>query len=213
VQALAHAMAAASPTSPTSPASADSPAAAPTAPPASGPPAVGVAPARGPVLVMAGSLSPVTAEQVRAAVSFDKLWLDPQALVAQPAARSEAARRITALLREGRHVLACTVAPGEAGPQRVDARALAMAGGAVLAEVLAAMPLSRVGVAGGDTSSHAVQALDAWGLSYLATAAPGVALCRLHSDNPALDGTEIALKGGQMGTADTFERLVHGHVA
>jgi uncharacterized protein YgbK (DUF1537 family) len=234
VQALAHAMADASSGSPTWPAAPAAPAsatssgpeasltspelaaplpAAPTAPQAAGPRAVGVAPARGPVLVMAGSLSPVTAEQVRAAVSFDKLWLDPQALVADPAARAEAGRRITALLREGRHVLACTVAPGDAGPQLVDARALAIAGGAVLAEVLAAMPLARVGVAGGDTSSHAVQALDAWGLSYLAAVAPGVALCRLHSDNPTLDGTEIALKGGQMGTADAFERLVHGHRA
>jgi uncharacterized protein YgbK (DUF1537 family) len=80
----------------------------------------------------------------------------------------------------------------------------------VLAGVLAATPLTRVGVAGGDTSSHAVQALDAWGLSYQAALAPGVALCRLHSEHPALDGLEIALKGGQMGGEDFFERLVHG---
>ncbi|KQP18449.1 four-carbon acid sugar kinase family protein [Pseudorhodoferax sp. Leaf267] len=166
-----------------------------------------MAPARGPVLVLAGSLSPVTAEQVQAATSYEKLWLDPQALVAQPQARSEAAQRITALLRAGRHVLACTVAPGQAGPHAIDARALAMAGGALLAEVLTTMPLARVGVAGGDTSSHAVQALDAWGLSYMAAVAPGVALCRVHSDHPALDGMEIALKGGQMGTPDLFERL------
>jgi uncharacterized protein YgbK (DUF1537 family) len=102
------------------------------------------------------------------------------------------------------------VAPGQCAPQAIDTRALALAGGSLLAEVLRAVPLARVGVAGGDTSSYAVQALDAWGLSYLAAAAPGVALCRLHSDDAALDGTEIALKGGQMGTPDLFERLVHG---
>lgn len=31
----------------------------------------------------------------------------------------------------------------------------------MLAKVLAAVPLRRIGVAGGDTSSHGVQALDA----------------------------------------------------
>jgi uncharacterized protein YgbK (DUF1537 family) len=76
--------------------------------------------------------------------------------------------------------------------------------------VLALAPLARIGVAGGDTSSHAVQALDAWGLSYLAALGAGTALCRLHSDSPALDGTEVMLKGGQMGGEDVFERLVHG---
>lgn len=149
---------------------------------------------------------------MRNATSYETIWLDPQALVGQAGYCTDAARRITALLRAGRHVLACTVASGQDGgaPQAIDARALALAGGALLADVLLAVPLARVAVAGGDTSSHAVQALDAWGLSYLAAVAPGVALCRLHSDNAGLDGTEIALKGGQMGTPDLFERLVHG---
>lgn len=179
------------------------------APPAS----AAVAAARGPVLALAGSLSPVTARQVAAARSFETVWLDPQRLVASPRARTEAIGLIAALLAQGRHVLACTVRPGAApaSDTGVPARALARVGGALLAGVLAAVPLSRVGVAGGDTSSHAVQALDAWGLSYRAPLAPGVALCRLHSESPGLDGLELALKGGQMGGEDFFERLVHGN--
>ncbi len=172
-----------------------------------------VAPARGPVLALAGSLSPVTARQVAAARSFETVWLDPQRLVIDARARTEAIGLVSALLAQGRHVLACTVRPGTAPAtdSGVSARALAMAGGELLAGVLAAVPLSRVGVAGGDTSSHAVQALDAWGLSYRAPLAPGVALCRLHSDAVQLDGLELALKGGQMGGEDFFERLVHGN--
>jgi uncharacterized protein YgbK (DUF1537 family) len=172
-----------------------------------------VSPARGPVLVLAGSLSPVTARQVAAARSFETVWLDPQRLVIDARARTEAIGRVCALLAQGRHVLACTVRPGAApvSDTGVSARALARAGGELLAGVLAATPLTRVGVAGGDTSSHAVQALDAWGLSYRASLAPGVALCRLHSESPGLDGLEIALKGGQMGGEDFFERLVHGN--
>ncbi|RCW63798.1 four-carbon acid sugar kinase family protein [Pseudorhodoferax soli] len=173
-------------------------------------PSPAVAPARGPVFVLAGSLSPVTAEQVQAAHSYEKLWLDAPALASEAAYRAQAAQRIAALLRQGRHVLACTVAPQQSGPQPLDARALALAGGALLAQVLAAQPLARVGVAGGDTSSLAVQALPAWGLSYAGAVAPGVSLCRMHSDDATLHGSEIALKGGQMGTPDLFERLVHG---
>jgi uncharacterized protein YgbK (DUF1537 family) len=79
--------------------------------------------------------------------------------------------------------------------------------------VLATAPLKRVGIAGGDTSSHGVQALDAWGLSYAADMGAGASLCWVHSDDATLDGMEIMLKGGQMGTVDVFERLVHGDVA
>ncbi len=172
-------------------------------------PAQRVAPASGPVLVLAGSLSPVTARQVAAARSFDTVWLDPQALAeAAPAHLDAVARQVLALLAQGRHVLACTAQNAPAAG--VSARALAQAGGALLTRVLAAMPLRRVGVAGGDTSSLAVQALDAWGLSFVATLSPGASLCRLHSDVPDLDGCEILLKGGQMGDEDVFERLVHG---
>ncbi len=85
---------------------------------------------------------------------------------------------------------------------------LGRGGGRLLAAVLARVPLARAGVAGGDTSSHAVLGLDAWGLSFVRRLAPGVSLCRLHSDRPGLDGLELMLKGGQMGDDDLFERLL-----
>ncbi|MDQ0570436.1 uncharacterized protein YgbK (DUF1537 family) [Variovorax paradoxus] len=172
-----------------------------------------VAPARGPVLVLAGSLSPVTARQVAAAQSFDTVWLDAPMLAQRDAATlARHARDIVNELSRGRNVLACT-RPAEAQMPPVagfDAQALARAGGDLLARVLAMVPLQRVGIAGGDTSSHGVQALDAWGLSYVADMGAGASLCQVHSDHPALDGMEIMLKGGQMGSADVFERLVHG---
>ena len=177
------------------------------------PAAMPLKPARGPVLALAGSLSPVTAAQVAAAKSFETLWLDPQRLCESEQFLADCAERMALSLREGRHVLACTVHPGTAPSMdsNISGRALALAGGRLLRRVLAAAAgVTRVGVAGGDTSSHAVQALDAWGLSYLAAVSPGVSMCRVHSDQPALDGLEIALKGGQMGTTDLFERLVSG---
>lgn len=172
----------------------------------------GVAPAQGPVLVLAGSLSPVTARQVAAAQSFDIVWLDAQKLAQRDAAAlADHADAITRSLALGHNVLACTRSPN-AAPQgnALDAQALARAGGDLLAKVLATTPLKRIGVAGGDTSSHGVQALDAWALSYVADMGAGASLCRVHSDDARLDGMEVMLKGGQMGAVDVFERLVHG---
>ncbi|MES2976032.1 MAG: four-carbon acid sugar kinase family protein [Pseudomonadota bacterium] len=169
--------------------------------------------ASGPVLVLAGSLSPVTARQVEAAVSYEKFWINPVQLATDARYLEDSATAVTARLREGRSVLACTVEPGapeQAGTSEVASRDIALAGGRLLARILAQAPLRRVGVAGGDTSSLGVQALDAWGLSYLATLSPGAALCRLHSDTPGLDGMEILLKGGQMGDTGLFEQLLHG---
>ena len=174
-----------------------------------------IAPARGPVLVLAGSLSPVTTRQVAAAQSFDIVWLDaPRLAQFDPATLERHAKEIAHGLARGCNVLACTrPADRKVAEAELDAQALARAGGELLAKVLAKVPLQRVGIAGGDTSSHAVQALDAWGLSYVADMGAGASLCRVHSDNPAIEGMEIMLKGGQMGSEDVFERLAHGATA
>jgi len=153
--------------------------------------------------------------------AFETVWLDPERLVEEDGAVLLAyARDLSTRLSQGRHVLACTVPPQAQASDstngvgstraKVSAHALAAATGTLLARVLTAVPLARVGVAGGDTSSHAVKALDAWGLSYLGSLAPGVALCRVHSDRPALDGMELMLKGGQMGGDDLFGLLLSG---
>ncbi|MCA0241394.1 MAG: four-carbon acid sugar kinase family protein [Proteobacteria bacterium] len=170
----------------------------------------GIAAANGPVLALAGSLSPITARQVAGARSFDVVRLDAERLVeADGGYRSGAARDLAARLGAGRHALACTVPPGGARAP-VASRTLAHAGGLLLAEVLQLTPVKRIGVAGGDTSSHAVQALDAWGLSFAGLVAPGAPLCTLRSASPVLDGVQLMLKGGQMGGDDIFERLVAG---
>ena len=169
---------------------------------------VPLARAEGPVFVLAGSLSPITAQQVRAAKSYDLVDVDVATLAHGGEEAVQAlAGHVCNALRAGRSVLAVTAGSAARG---ATAHQVAQAGGQLLARVLAQVPLRRVGIAGGDTSSLAVQSLRAWGLSFQASIAPGVALCRLHSDEPSLDGVEIMLKGGQMGPQDLFERLVHG---
>jgi uncharacterized protein YgbK (DUF1537 family) len=167
--------------------------------------------ASAPVLVFAGSLSPVTARQVQAAASFQHIALQPSDLFDAGAACA----RIVDALAAGRHVLA-TTAPGQ--PQQAGMRAtgeIAAASAILLRRVLDARaacgaPLGRLGIAGGDTSSLATQALGIWGMSYRGSLGPGVAVTRTHSDDPARDGIELMLKGGQMGAEDVFEQLLRG---
>ncbi|PWC35570.1 four-carbon acid sugar kinase family protein [Azospirillum sp. TSO22-1] len=166
-------------------------------------------PARGPVFVMAGSLSPVTRRQVEAAASFDRLHAAAGLLCADPAYAARLREDVATRLRTGRHVLVWTAPPDDA-PDTAQAAAVAAATAAFVADVVRAVPVRRLGILGGDTSSRAVAALGCWGLSYATILGPGVTLCRSHGDDPACDGIELMLKGGQMGSEDLLERLVHG---
>jgi uncharacterized protein YgbK (DUF1537 family) len=177
-----------------------------------------VAPARGPVLVLAGSLSPVTARQIATASAYTHVMLAPDRLVASNEYGAEQATQIATLLQSGRHVIAHTTPVGqESSPLTLEAASrLAPACGLLLRAVLEQVQVSRVGIAGGDTSSHAVQALAAWGLEWLGQIDAGVPLLGVHADDRRVDGLELMLKGGQMGGDDLFEALIgdtQGHPA
>lgn len=62
----------------------------------------------------------------------------------------------------------------------------------------------RIVVAGGDSSGEVASALDIDALTVSAALSPGAPLCRAWSMNPARDGLEIVLKGGQIGPPDFF---------
>ncbi|WP_233848765.1 3-oxo-isoapionate kinase OiaK [Paraburkholderia sp. HD33-4] len=88
--------------------------------------------------------------------------------------------------------------------------------GEALADVMlrtlerAAVP--RVVVAGGDSSGEVASRLGISALSVAAGMAPGSPLCRAWSDDPARDGLEIALKGGQVGAASFFGSVRAGRL-
>ena len=166
--------------------------------------------AYGPVFVLSGSMSPVTASQIQAAISYERIAIALDVLMSSNAIGREALlSRITESLAAGRHVLAYTSAPdNESAARHYQPSALAKACGAFLSQVLDRAKPRRIGVAGGDTSSYAIKALDAWGLSYKGQVDAGAALCCIHSDQPHLAGVEVMLKGGQMGSAAVFERLL-----
>ena len=176
-----------------------------------------LAPADGPVFAWAGSLSPLTATQVQAATDYQRLPVDAQRLASDPAYVQALQDTICTGLQSDRHVLAYTGpinGPTDGSAAHItSAINVAQVSADLVARVVQAQtdhgtPLRRMGIAGGDTSSHAVQALQLWGLSYQATLCPGVTLSRAHSPNPARHGLELMLKGGQMGGTDLFARLL-----
>jgi uncharacterized protein YgbK (DUF1537 family) len=67
-------------------------------------------------------------------------------------------------------------------------------------------------VAGGDTSGHVVRQVGIEVLEVVMPLAPGAPLCRASSGHAAVDGLEIALKGGQIGRPDFFGSVLRGEV-
>jgi 3-oxoisoapionate kinase len=85
--------------------------------------------------------------------------------------------------------------------------------GRVLDAVVRAAGLSRVVISGGDTSGHAAAMLGIDALTAIAPVAPGSPLCRAHALDTAIDGLQIALKGGQVGGDDFFRAVRDGSPA
>lgn len=174
-------------------------------------PASPLGPATGPVLVVAGSLSPVTARQIAACERYTRQPLQVERLLADVDYAAQQVALAAATLAQGRNVLVHTDKP--AGPVNADqtaatARATArLVADIVRASAQAGQRLTRIGIAGGDTSSQATLALGLWGLAFRCVLAPGVTVSVARSDDPVTDGLELMLKGGQMGGDRLFDDL------
>ena len=82
-------------------------------------------------------------------------------------------------------------------------RTIGVALGGILHDVLTQSSIRRAVVSGGDTSGFVTQQLGIFALSALAPTIAGASLSKVHANGP-IDGLELALKGGQMGSADYF---------
>ncbi|RSK36491.1 four-carbon acid sugar kinase family protein [Rhodovulum iodosum] len=179
------------------------------------------------MVAVSGSVSPVTAAQIdwAEANGFAGIALDAAA-VACGDAGAEAAALAAArqALSEGRDALIHSARgpedPGVArmreacqaagiAPDTANGR-IGSALGRILRHLLAETGLTRAVISGGDTSGFAARTLDFYALTALAPTIPGAALMRAWSDDAALDGLQLALKGGQMGSRDFFGWIKRG---
>lgn len=188
--------------------------------------------ARGPVkqlLAVSGSCSPVTEAQIGYALAngFRGIPVDVERLVVPDEAeayRSQLREAALAVLGDGSSPLLYTaLGPENLQTERLRSR-MAHAGhasldtgrllgeqlGKLTREVVGTAGLQRFLIAGGDTSGYVTRELGIYGLECLMPIAPGGPLCLSHAENPAFDGKELALKGGQVGIEDYFVRVRDG---
>lgn len=187
-------------------------------PPATAPRGIGRA---GAMVSVSGSVSPTTADQIAwsRANGFEAIPFDAAAICRGESAGEEAQAIAAALdaLARGRDPLIHT-AEGPDDPAVARFRATVAATGAdigvvnrqtgealgrILRNVLERSGATRAVISGGDTSGHATRQLGVYALSVLAPTIPGASIFKAHADGP-MDGLQLALKGGQMGSPDYF---------
>ena len=167
------------------------------------------------LLVISGSCSPVTERQIRHALKngYEGIAIDPAEFQKSDrgvsAARTCVEKAVAALRRNGKVVVYSSLGPLPAGVAAMG-DALGRQIGSMLGEIIGDSGVRRVVLAGGDTSSHSVSQLGIYALTWAGPTQPGAPLCRAHSDVRELDGLELVLKGGQVGTEDFFERVRTG---
>lgn len=170
-----------------------------------------LSPATTPVFVFAGSLSPVSTQQIEAASLYQHYVLDVMRFMADEVYVQAQLGRVIVDLRQGKHVLVYSDRTMQTQETASLAHNSARFVKAVLEEMATSgQALSRVGIAGGDTSSHVTEALGLWALGFDRVLAPGVTMSIAYSDDAHIQGMQIMLKGGQMGHATLFNDLVCG---
>lgn len=172
--------------------------------PGDAPPVATSTAATGPVLVVSGSRSAQTRRQADAAAAAG--WLVQPLPLDEGAVEAIAAEAVAAL-RSGRGVVLTSDDADAAAAAAVGSRAvleaIAEAAASVISTVAQEGAARRVIVCGGDTSSRVTRLLGVESLSIAANPWGNVVLLRAHAADPAIEGLELLLKGGQVG-ADTL---------
>jgi 3-oxoisoapionate kinase len=180
-------------------------------------------------LVVSGSCSPVTKEQIEWAVKQGFMSIRvPVTSLMNPLSceqtRDELRKQSLQAITAGRSLILYTalgpddpiigetkaaISDNQWQPSEAN-KALGMQLGKLIREIIEESDIRRLAISGGDTSSHATRELGLYALELSAPLDPGVPLCQAYSDHEKFDGLEIALKGGQMGQANFFGKVLGG---
>ena len=182
------------------------------------------------IFAVSGSCSPTTADQILAAKANGFKVLDFKAFKAiEPrclaAELDYVYHKSLKYLSDGYDVLVTTAkGPNDPTiklttetiakanvPPAVPNERLGGALGHLVSKIRRKTRMQRIVISGGDTSGHALTAVGVQALSAVAPIEPGAPLCQLHVPTDCrLNGLEVALKGGQMGTPSFFVRAKGG---
>jgi len=162
-----------------------------------------------PLLVLSGSCSPVTDTQVSWAVAngFAIIKIDATAIAGGKKMDEKMMQTIAARLQNKQHVIVTT---GQRQAETLSSERLGTALGLIAGNMAQQQLIKRVVIAGGDTSSYAARAMGIDAVTMIAPIVSGAPLCKAFSADPFINGLEVNFKGGQVGDAGYFGRLVAG---
>ena len=160
-----------------------------------------------PLLVLSGSCSPITGQQIDDALSigFAEVIITPQI----DAHLSTTVASIINLLQQGRSVIVHTNGTRHK-TAAIPASTLGTLLGNLALRVLEEIALQRILIAGGDTSSYVARALGVIAVEMIAPLTPGAPICKAIADNKFVHGLELVFKGGQLGNSTYFDEVRGG---
>ncbi len=186
------------------------------------------------ILVLSGSCSPVTGNQIKWAVQhgFKEIALDPTVLNpdSQSLMISAYANQVSEMLSKGKSVIIHTCSGPDdprvqqtkiyfhsigLGNEEIRERTASQYGrvlGAITNIALEKTPINRMVIAGGDTSGSVANELSIKAVEMIAPLYKGAPLCRAKANGSPIDGMEVNIKGGQVGDEAYFEILRKGDI-
>lgn len=188
-----------------------------------------------PILVLSGSVSPVTASQISWALAngFEEIPVAVDVLKSDDLEASLIAQyqeRIVHYLKKGKSVIMHT-SKGPEDLRVVETRMFfeqkgwneqmirsqtAKRFGKILGQsargALNQFPVERLIIAGGDTSSYVARELGIVAVEMIAPVFIGAPMCRAFAPNSPVDQIEVNLKGGQVGDETYFGALQKGRM-
>jgi 3-oxoisoapionate kinase len=165
----------------------------------------------GPLLVISGSCSPVTAGQIARATAngFEEIELDAVKVSNNDCTSDDIMSRVNELVRQQKNVIVHT---GSKQQQHLSPEKLGNALGCIAKQAVKTNPIKRLVIAGGDTSSYAARAMGIEAVEMIAPLVPGAPLCKATAPGSPADRLEINFKGGQVGGDNYFDILLNGKV-
>jgi uncharacterized protein YgbK (DUF1537 family) len=156
----------------------------------------------GPMLVVSGSQSPITHAQIEFARAnkYPVHVITADALLANPAASL-----VDAIVEQSLLGKPVVIYSGARNELTIDAQLLGNYYGKLVREISVRVPLGKLVICGGDTSSHTARALGITAVEMIGSYIHGAPLCRAYSIHDEIDGIEMNFKGGQVGPPEYFE--------
>jgi uncharacterized protein YgbK (DUF1537 family) len=164
-----------------------------------------------PLLVISGSCSPVTQNQINWAKAngFEEVELDAVKICNDNVIEDGLLNKVNEVLQQKKNVIIHT---GKKQSANLPSEKLGTALGTIAKQAVKANGVKRIVVSGGDTSSYAARAMDIDAVEMIAPLVSGAPLCKIHSTNKVMNGVEINFKGGQVGADNYFEVLLKGEL-